>query len=139
MRRNSPASAWSASQRKVAPVKFKTDENLPEEVARLLTDAGHDASSILDQNMGGEPDPDVASVCLAESRALVTLDLGFADIRAYPPEEYPGLIVLRPGRQSKTRVMDMMGKIPPMLEAERVAGTLWIVEEDRIRIRTANE
>lgn len=120
-------------------MKFKTDENLPEEAAKLLKEAGHDTSSILDQNMGGDPDPDVASVCLAESRVLVTLDLGFADIRAYPPEQYPGLIVLRPGRQSKTRVMETMEKIPSMLETERIAGALWIVEEDRIRIRAANE
>lgn len=84
MRRNSPASAWWISRHRVGSLKFKTDENLPEEVAEevaeLLTDAGHDASTVLDQSMGGDPDPDVASVCLAESRVLVTLDLGFADI-----------------------------------------------------------
>lgn len=65
----------------------------------------------------------MASVCLAEGRALATLDLGFADIRAYPPGHYPGLVVLRPGRQSKARVMDMVGKILPMLETERIAGS----------------
>ncbi|MEJ7631445.1 MAG: DUF5615 family PIN-like protein [Rubrobacteraceae bacterium] len=120
-------------------MKFKTDENLPEEVANLLREAGHDASTVLDQNMGGDPDPDVASVCRTESRVLVSLDLGFADIRAYPPEQYLGLIVLRPGRQSKTRVMDVLRKILPMLETERVTGRLWIVEEERIRIRATNE
>lgn len=120
-------------------MKFKADENSPEEAAKLLGDAGHDASTILDQSMGGEPDPDVASVCLTESRILVTLDLGFADIRAYPPERYPGLIVLRPGRQSKAHVMDMVGKILPTLDTESIAGKLWIVEGDRIRIRAANE
>lgn len=120
-------------------MKFKTDENLPEEAAKLLEEAGHDASTILAQSMGGDPDPDVALVCLAEGRALVTLDLGFADIRAYPPGRYPGLVVLRPSRQSKARVMDMVGKILPMLETERIFGRLWIMEEDRVRIRTTNE
>jgi predicted nuclease of predicted toxin-antitoxin system len=120
-------------------LKFKTDENLPEEAARLLEEAGHDASTILEESMGGDPDPDVASVCLAEGRALVTLDLGFADIRAYPPEQYPGLIVLRPGRQSKTRVVAIVGKLPPLLDTERIVGRLWIVEEDRVRIRATNE
>lgn len=120
-------------------MKFKTDENLPEEAAKLLEEAGYDASTILHQSMGGDPDPDVASVCVAEGRVLVTLDLGFADIRAYPPEQYPGLIVLRPGRQSKPRVMGVLRKMLPMLETEHVAGKLWIVEEDRIRIRAANE
>ena len=38
-------------------MRFKTDENLPAEVADLLADAGHDASSILGQDMGGTPMP----------------------------------------------------------------------------------
>ena len=33
-------------------LKFKVDENLPIEVATLLVDAGHDALTVLDQNLG---------------------------------------------------------------------------------------
>ena len=36
-------------------MKFKVDENLPIEVVRLLEDNGHDALTILGQNLGGEP------------------------------------------------------------------------------------
>jgi hypothetical protein len=85
--------------------------------------------------MGGELDPDVASLCRREQRALITLDLGFADIRTYPPREYPGLIVLRPRRQSKMHVVSVFEQVLPMLEVEPLAGRLWIVEEERIRIR----
>ena len=65
-------------------MKFKTDENLPEEAAELLRSAGHDASTVIGQSMGGAPDPDLASLCRREQCVLVTLDLGFADIRTYP-------------------------------------------------------
>jgi predicted nuclease of predicted toxin-antitoxin system len=85
-------------------VKFKVDENLPEETAYLLREAGHDASTITAQGIGGDPDPDVASMCRREQRALVTLDRGFADIRTYPPNEYSGLIVLRLNWQDKSHV-----------------------------------
>jgi predicted nuclease of predicted toxin-antitoxin system len=88
-------------------LKFKIDENLPEEVAGLLRSAGYDVSTVLEQSMGGEPDPDVASVCRREQSALITLDLGFADIRTYPPEKYHGMIVLRLKRQDKVRVMNV--------------------------------
>jgi predicted nucleic acid-binding protein len=37
--------------------------------------------TIFDQEMVGQPDLQVASVCRAEERALVTLDLDFSDIR----------------------------------------------------------
>ena len=44
-------------------MKFKVDENLPIEVVTLLRDAGHDALSIHDQRMVGQPDLQVAAVC----------------------------------------------------------------------------
>lgn len=117
-------------------MKFKTDENLPEEAAELLRSAGYDAVTVAEQGIGGEPDPDLASICQQEQRALVTLDLGFSDIRAYPPEEYHGLVVLRLKRQDKAHVVEMLERLVPVLETEALASRLWIVEEERIRIRS---
>lgn len=34
-------------------MKFKSDENLPAEVVALLLSAGHDAHSVLDEDLGG--------------------------------------------------------------------------------------
>jgi hypothetical protein len=45
--------------------------------------------------MGGQSDSKIGDIVCAEKRALITLDLDFADIRSYPPEQYAGLIVLR--------------------------------------------
>ena len=71
-------------------LKFKVDENLPEIAAKLLREAGFDAETVLSEELGGSPDSVLAAVCLAEGRALVTLDLDFSDIRTYPPGDYPG-------------------------------------------------
>ncbi|MGQ0594828.1 MAG: DUF5615 family PIN-like protein [Gammaproteobacteria bacterium] len=71
-------------------MKFKIDENLPVEIAALLEEAGYDATTVLDQELEGSADPHIASVCRKEDRALVTLDIDFADIRTYPPNQYPG-------------------------------------------------
>lgn len=73
--------------------------------------------------------------CRSEGRVLVTLDLDFADIRTYPPEEYSGVIVLRLGRQDKLHVLDMFRKLLNAIGREPLDGHLWIVEENRIRIR----
>ena len=40
---------------------FKIDENLHEEVAELLRQAGHDAVSVYDQQMRGHADEDIAA------------------------------------------------------------------------------
>src|SRR5262245_39476271 len=92
----SPASECCLSLRLVSML-FKVDENLPEEVAQLLLQAGHDALTIRAQGLQGKPDSEVLAVSSAEGRALITLDQGFTDIRRYPPGEYPGRIVLRIG------------------------------------------
>lgn len=117
-------------------MKFKIDENLPIEVADLLSRSGYDAATVIDQALGGHPDGDIATVCQREQRALVTIDIDFADIRAYPPRLYAGLIVLRLKQQDKPTVLQVMAKILPTLATEPLAGQLWIVEERRIRIRS---
>ena len=83
--------------------KFKVDENLPTEAAELLASAGYDAVTVGDQRMVGQPDTNVAAVCRREGRAIVTLDLDFADIRVYPPSDCAGIIVLRLARLDKPR------------------------------------
>jgi predicted nuclease of predicted toxin-antitoxin system len=114
--------------------KFKLDENLPLEAAALLRDAGYDTATISDQQMTGNPDSKVASVCKDEDRVLVTLDLDFADIRLYPPADHAGIIVLRPGRQDKQSVLEVVERLIGVLGQEPVAGLLWIVDGKRIRI-----
>ena len=97
-------------------LKFKVDENLPTEAAELLASAGHDAVTVGDQRMVGQPDPNVATVCQREGRVVVTLDLDFADIRAYPPGDYAGIIVLRLARLDKSRVLSVLQRLLPVLE-----------------------
>lgn len=116
-------------------MRFKLDENLPVEAAALLREAGHDAITVLEQEMSGKSDPDLVDVCRQERRTLVTLDVDFADIRIYPPEEYAGLLVLRLRRQDKAHVLAILQRLLPQLNQESVDGQLWIVEEERIRVR----
>ena len=82
-------------------MRFKVDENLPLEVADLLRAAGHDAEGVHEEGLSGAPDQQVLAAAVSERRTLVTLDLGFADIRSYPPGQSLGIIVLRPASQDK--------------------------------------
>jgi predicted nuclease of predicted toxin-antitoxin system len=116
-------------------MKLKTDENLPVEVAWILREAGHDAISVLEQELGGWADPGIAGVCQAEGRVLVTLDADFADVRAYPPKSFPGILVLRMKRQDKQSILGFFPRIIRMLQLESIEGRLWIVTEERVRIR----
>ncbi len=116
-------------------MRFKIDENLPVEVAHLLSEAGHDALGVFDQALSGEKDPTLFEICQREGRVLVTLDLDFANIQAYPPETAAGIVVLRLICQDKPSVLGVIRKLIPVLETKPVTKNLWIVEEHRIRIR----
>jgi predicted nuclease of predicted toxin-antitoxin system len=116
-------------------MRFKTDENLPMEIAELLARAGHDVLRVDQQGLKGVADPGLAAVCQVEQRAIVTLDTDFMDIRRYAPASYAGIIVLRPHRQAVPHLVRLTTRLIMALDSEQLVGKLWIVDEGRIRIR----
>lgn len=66
-------------------IRFKVDENLPIEARDAFIQAGYEASTVDDEGLSGSPDANIAAICRAEQRVIVTLDTDFADIRTYPP------------------------------------------------------
>ncbi len=116
-------------------MKFKLDENLSPTLAKLFVAAGHDAHSVVEQNLGGQPDERVIDVCSGEQRALITFDLDFSNIQAYPPQRFAGIVVLRLATQAHKVAEAAIERILALLPHERLTSTLWIIEEDRVRIR----
>lgn len=116
-------------------MKFKIDENLPIEFVELLHAANQDAVTVGAQRLSGETDSKLAELCQREARIMVTLDLDFADIRVYPPKRFPGFIVLRVARQDKSHLINAFQNAVHLLGREPLEHRLWIVEENRVRIR----
>ncbi len=116
-------------------MQFKIDENLPIDIAELLRQTGYNALTIWDQELVGSPDQTIAEVCQRERRCLITLDKDFADIRTYPPENFAGLMILRPKQQDKPTILEMVKKLLTLLPHHPIEQHLWIVGERRIRIR----
>lgn len=117
-------------------MKLKIDENLPAECAKILSHGGFQADTVTGEGLTGADDSALAAASQVEGRVLVTLDLDFANIRAYPPAEYAGIIVLRPKRQDKLSVLALAHRFALVLVNRPPAGELWIVEPDRIRFRS---
>lgn len=115
---------------------FKLDENLPRDPAALASDRGHNAMTVGDQQLSGQSDDHIAAVCRREQRILVTLDLDFADIRLHWAIESPGVIVIRLDRQSRTAVSAVFDDVLVAFEEHWIAGSLWIAESKRIRMRS---
>ena len=116
-------------------MRFKLDENLPLTLLSVFAAAGHDAHTVAQEGLAGSKDPRIAEACRTEGRALVTLDVDFADIRVYPPAEYPGLMVLRLRSQAVPHVVGVITQVLTLLTTEQLTGRLWLVEEGQVRIR----
>jgi len=116
-------------------VRFKTDENLPVEAALIFRDHGFEAETVWHESLSGADDEAIANGLRAENRILVTLDLDFSNIRAYPPDEYSGIVVLRLKTQDKPTVLNYIRRVLTAIEKRSPVGELWIVQHDRIRFR----
>jgi predicted nuclease of predicted toxin-antitoxin system len=85
--------------------------------------------------MSGATDAVVAQAVVAEGRILVTFDLGFGDIRAYPPGSHPGIVVLRLARQALASVNEALLFLLSYDELTAIAGCTMIVDGATIRVR----
>ena len=97
-------------------MKVKLDENIGQSVRRRLTDAGHDVSTIVDQDMTGAPGEVVYQTCAAEGRTLVTFDLDVANPFVFDPRPTAGIVVLRlphmHGPSDVAAVVDQLVGVP---------------------------
>src|SRR2546423_6305613 len=86
-------------------MKFKVDENLPQEITDLLIVSGFEAHSVRDERLSGKSDEILSAICKDEERAFITLDTDFLDIRRFPPEHFFGIVVMRLVSQDKDHVI----------------------------------
>jgi predicted nuclease of predicted toxin-antitoxin system len=117
-------------------VIFKLDENLPTGAAEQLLASGFRVHTVHDEGLVGANDEVIAEIARREGRVLITLDRDFSDIRAYPPADHAGIVVLRPQSQDWSAVIALLQRFIAALIHASPAGELWIVEPDRIRRRS---
>jgi predicted nuclease of predicted toxin-antitoxin system len=116
-------------------VKFKLDENIGRRGLELLKASGHDVMTVRDQGLGGVTDEKLFEVCVAEGRALITLDRDFGQVTRFPPESGAGIVVLDPGAETTLRgIIGRLQDFLAVLENQSVAGELWIIEPGRVRV-----
>jgi predicted nuclease of predicted toxin-antitoxin system len=118
-------------------MRFLIDADLPRSIASVISDAGHDALDVRDIGLGGASDAEIAGRARSEGLCLITGDWGFADIRAYPPADSPGIIVLGlPDGATSDQIVAIANSLfhQPHLVSQ-VSGRLTIVERGRIRFR----
>lgn len=116
-------------------MKLKIDENLPVEIADELRALGHDAKTVVDEGMAGTDDARLMARVEEESRVFMTMDKGIANIQAYSPERFAGLILLRPSQAGRGAVLSFVRERLTQILDLALEGRLVVVTETGIRIR----
>jgi predicted nuclease of predicted toxin-antitoxin system len=118
-------------------VHVKVDEDLPKAAVEILVRRGYAATSVVEQQLGGSKDPSLWSAVQAEQQFFVTADKGFGDIRAYPPGEHAGILLLRPHEAGIRPVIELLERTLAVHDLEELAGAVAVVTPRGIRVRRA--
>jgi len=116
-------------------VRVKLDENLGRPHVALVKRQGHDADRVFDQGLSGIEDAELWVRVQREGRFLITLDLGFSDVRRYTPGTHPGILLLRPRRKGRNAVSHVLRRVVSEQRLETLAGCLAVADETRTRVR----
>lgn len=117
--------------------RLKVDENLPEQLAELFVELGHDAVTVAEQGWCGIADPGLWQGVQAEGRWLITADKEFADLRRYPPGTHAGVILLRPTEESRVDYLRLVEAAISTINFDEIAGAIVVVTDRGVRIRRA--
>jgi predicted nuclease of predicted toxin-antitoxin system len=118
-------------------MRFLIDENLPRAVGHLLCQYGHEAIDIRAIGLRGANDADIAAYARKQRLCLISGDIGFGDIRNYPPGEYFGLLILRlPAKATSVTILPLLKSFLMQSKiVDRLSGKLAVIELGRVRIR----
>jgi predicted nuclease of predicted toxin-antitoxin system len=116
-------------------VRIKLDENLGRPHIALLKRHGYEADRVFDQGLSGIEDANLWLRVRRDGQFLITLDLGFSDVRRYVPGTHPGILLLRPRRKGRNAVSNVMRRVLMERRLETLAGCLAVADESRTRVR----
>ncbi len=119
-------------------MRFMIDADLPKTAATIVRGYGYEAIDVRDIGLGTAKDEVIAHHAQLDGCCIVTGDYDFADLRAYPPENYAGIIVFYiPPTATSFYINALIDSFFSQKNlVNQAVGKLAIVEAGRVRFRS---
>ncbi len=114
---------------------IKVDEDIPPVASIWLQERGYEASTVVDQGMGGWQDDPLWQAVQADQQFLLTADKGFGDIRLYSPGSHAGVLLLRPNEDGIRPVLNLLKMVLAQVDLVQLTGTVAVATPRGLRIR----
>lgn len=116
-------------------MKIKIDENLPQALARILNNLGHEAHTVVQEGLAGRDDQAVWVAAQQEERLLLTQDMDFSDLRRFAPGSHAGIVLLRLNQPSRKRFRRRIEEVFQTENVELWARCVVVISDRRVRVR----
>jgi|SRR6185312_1179098 len=120
-------------------LRFLADQCVPDSVSQSLRLMGHSVTLLRDVLPIRAPDSAVIAKATELDLVLVSLNGDFADVVAYPPASYRGIVALQLHNHPEV-IPHLLRRLAAYLaghpDQAHYVGKLFIVEPHRIRIRS---
>ena len=116
-------------------MKIKLDENMPVDLADVLSRLGHDADTVPHEGLAGKDDAAVWDAAQSAGRLLVTQDLDFRDSPRFRPGTHHGLVLVRLKNAGRQQLIDRVATVFERETIDTWTACYVVVSHDRVRVR----
>ena len=117
-------------------VRFLIDEDCPLSLDNLLNSKGYDTIHVKTSRLSGTKDPELFIFAQEQQRIIISRDLGWANIKNYPPSSHCGLIILRvPFEAIAMEIRQVVEQFIDLVDISEIVGATVIVDKNKYRIR----
>ena len=120
-------------------LRFLIDEDCPLSLEKLLNSKGFDTIHVKTSGLSGTKDPELFKIAQQEQRIIISRDLGWANIKNYPPNSHCGLVILRlPFEAIAVEICQVLEQFIDRVDISEIACATVIVDKNKFRIRKLN-
>jgi predicted nuclease of predicted toxin-antitoxin system len=120
-------------------LRLKLDENLSRHLKLAIESLGHEPRTAAEQGLLGKSDIDVAAAAREADEIVLTLAVGFGDLRKHPPGSHPGVILFRPRTMGPHVVNGLVSDFLRVTDLAHLRGCIVVVDPDRVRVRRPSD